>query len=237
MALDYAAVSFDLGQTLLAIEPVCLERKLSRKGYAIELVRLDQALVLAWTAYNQVKRAGASGYTAWKELLRVLLVSAGLRERSTERAPSDAALESLISWLYSEQREDNLWRRPIPGMVELLTALAARNIPAGALTNSEGGAAALLDAVGLSRFLRVVVDSGQEGIEKPDPQIFLRFASRLGEAPHRIVHVGDSFEADVRGALGVGMIPIWFGAEPDEEVPVGVHRALDVPELARLLGL
>jgi len=235
--LDYAAVSFDLGQTLLELDPESLERKLARRGYAIQLSQVDQALVSGWAAYNRVKREGSSGYAAWRELLGVLLRSAELRESSTRRAPTDQALSALIAELFAEQQSDNLWRRPLPGVVPLLERLAEQGVPMGVLTNSEGGAAELLELVGLSRFFRVVVDSGREGIEKPDRQLFLRFAERIGEMPHRIVHVGDSFEADVRGALGAGMIPIWFGTQPGVLVPPRVHGAFDVAELSQLLGV
>jgi len=40
-------------------------------------------------------------------------------------------------------------------------------------------------------------------------EIFLRAAQRLGVAPHECVMVGDNPEADMMGAMNVGMKAVW----------------------------
>ena len=50
----------------------------------------------------------------------------------------------------------------------------------------------------------VVVDSCEEGIRKPDPQIYLRCAERLGVAPESCLFLDDSAD-NVRGAESTGM--------------------------------
>jgi putative hydrolase of the HAD superfamily len=103
------------------------------------------------------------------------------------------------------------------------------------LTNSEGRAKELVDEVGLGQFVSVVVDSGVEGVEKPDPRIFATMSERLGHAPRDIVHIGDSYEADVLGAIGAGMTPVWFVREPTVTLPPGVLLCRSVSELRRVL--
>ncbi|MGC4065585.1 MAG: hypothetical protein QM784_13245 [Polyangiaceae bacterium] len=60
-------------------------------------------------------------------------------------------------------------------------------------------------------------------------------SERLGRAPNEIIHVGDSYEADVLGALGANMTPVWFVREPTVTLPPGVLLCRSVAELRRLL--
>lgn len=232
---SYRAVSFDLGQTLVELDADLLSRKLSRWGYTILPESLDSAIPEAWRAYNQAKRAGKVAYLAWRELLSTLLGRAGIRLIRTGVPPTNASRDELITRLWEDQPRENLWQRPVPGMFELIEELANRAIVVGVLTNSEGRAKELVDALGLGRWMATVVDSGVEGIEKPHPQLFDTMAKRLGYPPSSIVHIGDSFEADVRGALGAGMIPVWFMPDPELPVLPGVHSCHSVRELADLL--
>jgi len=76
------------------------------------------------------------------------------------------------------------------------------------LSNSEGGLADLFEEIDLARHFAAIIDSGKLGIEKPDPRIFAYALERLGGVPERAVHIGDSWTADIVGALGAG----WRGA-------------------------
>lgn len=60
--------------------------------------------------------------------------------------------------------------------------------------------------------------------QKPHPGAFTAVADALGLAPAHCAYVGDSVRADVIGALGAGMVPIWLNrwgdAWPDRPVEV-----------------
>ena len=62
-------------------------------------------------------------------------------------------------------------------------------------------------------FFRVIVDSTQAGVAKPDPRIFRRAAEALGIPLADAVFVGDSPARDMAGAKGVGMRHIWVAGE------------------------
>lgn len=51
--------------------------------------------------------------------------------------------------------------------------------------------------------------SEQEGIKKPQAEIFLRALARLGVNPEESVYLGDHPNNDVIGARDVGMNAIW----------------------------
>jgi FMN phosphatase YigB (HAD superfamily) len=230
-----AAVSFDLGQTLLELDETLLLAQARQRGFWLAQDQVLQQQDLAWQAYNVAKAKGKTGFDAWSAFIRDVLVRSEFRSLEPE-VPVDAERrEDFVRYLWSEQPHNNLWRRPVDGMLELVGRLAGHGTRIGVLTNSEGRAKELLEATGFGAFVDVVLDSSVEGLEKPDPRIFARMAERLGCTAPNIVHVGDSYEADVLGALGAGMTPIWFVHEPTVTLPPGVLWCRNASELGTLL--
>lgn len=230
------AVSFDLGQTLVEFDETLLLAQAQRRGLTLTLGRLSEVQSDAWCAYNLAKSHGQTGFDAWAAFVRFLLQGAELRSLHGSQPVSAEIREEFLRYLWSEQPHNNLWRKPIPGMFELLRTLHRRGTKLGVLTNSEGRAQQLVDELGFGEFVDVVVDSGVEGIEKPDPRIFTKLAERLNCEFGEIVHVGDSYEADVLGALGAGMIPIWFVPELPTTLPPRVRWCRDTEELSATLA-
>lgn len=226
-----AAVSFDFGQTLASMDPAMLARRLGEIGVAAEAARLEAALPGAWAAYDAAVRAGHGGHP-WKLLMATLLAAAGIAEEARVRA---------VDWLWDEQPKQNLWRRPVPGMIELCRDLTRAGVPVGVLSNSEGRLAELIAEMRWSADLPLVADSGRIGIEKPDPAIFGWLAERLGVEASRIVHVGDSLGADVQGALRAGWRAVWFSvpsagsATTPDGLPPGVPVARSADQLRAIL--
>ncbi len=204
------AVTFDLGQTLVELDHELLARRIAERGGRVEKRVLERETPASWQAYNEAKRSGMEGREAWLGFMVTLLSRSGL--------PGDQCRE-LAEWLWTEQPKHNLWRKPIPGMLEIADTLERAGVPVGVVSNSEGRIAELFEELGWSGRFRCIADSGRLGFEKPDARIFEWAAGRLGVAPDELVHVGDSWEADVRGALGVGARVIWFPADEARELP------------------
>jgi HAD superfamily hydrolase (TIGR01509 family) len=136
-----------------------------------------------------------------------------------------ADVAQLVEWLWTEQPHANLWRGPIPGMVALARELAARGVRVAVLSNSEGRLAELLAEIGIADAFAAVIDSGRIGIEKPDRRIFDHALDALG-ASQPGIHIGDSWPADIAGALAAGWRAIWFGrrASPVDDPRVAIAR-------------
>jgi putative hydrolase of the HAD superfamily len=119
----------------------------------------------------------------------------------------------------------NLWRRPIEDMVALARELAGAGVAVAVLSNSEGRLAELLEEIGLAAPFVEIVDSGRLGIEKPDRRIFEHALARTGCTAG--IHIGDSWAADVAGALGAGWRAVWYGrrAAPVDEPRVAVAQS------------
>ena len=73
----------------------------------------------------------------------------------------------------------------VPGVREFLERYAGA--PFGVATNAEPeNVDFVLDTAGLRRYFQVVIDGNQVRMPKPDPEIYLRAAARLGRAGVRL---------------------------------------------------
>lgn len=206
-----------------------LARRLAERGVAVESSALAAAVPAAWRRYDELVDL-ASGHP-WRDLVGTLLRGAGIGE---------ARVAPLVDWLWAEQPHANLWRDQIPDMVALARELTERGVRVAVLSNSEGRLAELLAEIGIVDAFAAVIDSGRIGIEKPDRRIFDHALEVLGASAPGI-HIGDSWPADIVGALGAGWRAIWFGrrATAVDDPRVAIARdAADVRAiLARWLDL
>ena len=62
----------------------------------------------------------------------------------------------------------------------------------------------------LTPYFSTVTDSESGGVKKPNPLIFEKALRDANCEPSRAVMIGDSYEADILGALQVGMHAIHF---------------------------
>ena len=120
----------------------------------------------------------------------------------------DDAFPGVAKTLYARHAERNLWCTVREGTVETLQELRDRGYRLGVVSNSDGRVDALLTDVGLRSCFDVVVDSGTEGVEKPDPRIFAIACERMGVEPAEAAYVCDIYEIDVAGARAAGLHPV-----------------------------
>src|SRR5512143_289374 len=208
-------VTFDAGQTLIDLDLDFLARRLADRGVHVEPSALVAAAPAAWRRYDEL--VDPAGGHPWRALMATLLQGAGV-----------ADVAPLVDWLWDEQPRANLWRAQIPGMVALARELLSRGVAVAVLSNSEGRLAELFAEIGLADAFAAVIDSGRVGIEKPDRRIFDHALAVLG-ASRPGIHIGDSWPADIAGALGAGWRAIWFGrrATPVDDPRVAIARDAD----------
>ncbi|AMJ65568.1 HAD family hydrolase [Hymenobacter sp. PAMC 26628] len=122
-------------------------------------------------------------------------------------------------------------RRPLPGARALLEALKP-HYRIGIVTNNRTAEQVdKLRHLGMTQLVDALITSEDVGVLKPDPRIFQVALARLGARPAETVLVGDNWTADVLGALGVGIRPVWLNR-------TGAPRPLaHVPEITDLASL
>ena len=92
--------------------------------------------------------------------------------------------------------------RPLPGVLQGLAELRARGLAVAVVSNWDCSLGERLREAGIE--LDVVVSCAEAGAAKPDPAIFGVALERLGVAPDRTLHVGDTAE-DEQGARAAGL--------------------------------
>ena len=122
--------------------------------------------------------------------------------------------------------------RPLPGARELLATLTQNAIPWAIATSGRmETAAANLGALGVDPAKVPVVTRDQVKYAKPDPDLFLAAAERLGAPIETAVVVGDAIwdmlAARRCRALGVGLLSGGYGQEELERA--GAARVYDDP--------
>ncbi len=167
--------------------------------------------------------------TAFEELLRgEPEVRASLRKLETNRMSADE-FGHFLAPLLGVADADGLVGRlfagigPDAAMIDAVRRIRGAGIPTGLISNSVGSG--IYDQALLDELFDAVVISGDVGLHKPQPEIFLLGAERIGVPPERCVFVDDLRE-NCTGAEAVGMTAI-------------LHRgsARTLPELKRLLGV
>lgn len=67
-----------------------------------------------------------------------------------------------------------------------------------------------LQKSGISKYFKEIITSESIGVKKPNPKIFEHALKKVNTVAHNSVMIGDSYEADILGALKSNMLAIHF---------------------------
>jgi len=95
-----------------------------------------------------------------------------------------------------------------PDAAAALERLRSRGLRLVVVSNWDCSLHGVLERVGLSESLDLVLTSAEAGARKPSPAIFERALALAGVAAAEAIHVGDSLEEDVAGARAAGIEPL-----------------------------
>jgi HAD superfamily hydrolase (TIGR01509 family) len=187
--------------------------------------------VIAWR--DALESVGIN-LPVWKIHRRIgmsggLFVNALARELDTEL---DREVIAALPGLHADafiRRFDSV--RPLPGAAELLATLSAQNVRwAIATSGPERYARLSLELLGLPEDTPLITRD-QVRYAKPDPDLFLAAAERVGAEIGDSVVVGDSvwdlLAARRARALGIGLLSGGYGRE--ELIYSGAYRVYDDP--------
>lgn len=96
------------------------------------------------------------------------------------------------------------------------------------ISNGFGDASeAKITTCDLRKYFNTIVISERVGFHKPHPQIFHHAVGNASTTISNSVMIGDSIDADVRGAQNVGMDAIYFNPN-NAEVPTDVKQSISM---------
>ena len=181
--MKYNALIFDMDGTLVHNMPIhnqAWSDTLAEAG-----IQIDQ---------DEFNRATTGKKTP--EILRMML---GSQLSDSEVAYWGDRKEALYRERFATCRE------PLPGLLALLDQAHALNIPlAVASAAPPENIAFILDELDLRRHFKAVVGADQIQNGKPDPEIFLKAASRMGVEPTQCLVFEDAL-AGIEAARRAGM--------------------------------
>jgi putative hydrolase of the HAD superfamily len=236
-SVNVRAVFFDAGETLVYPHPSFAElfaEVLRENGHAVDPARTQEVVSatserFAETLQSERGRLWSTSpersRTFWLEAYRMFLTEVGV----------DADHEVLADALYRRFRDLSSYRLH-PDAVPTLERLSDLGIGLGLISNFEDWLEQLLESLEVTRYFSVMVISGAEGVEKPDPRIFQIALRRAGVAAEDSAYVGDHPFFDVQAAREVGMLPVLIdrrGRHPD----VDALRITSLEDLPAALGL
>jgi HAD superfamily hydrolase (TIGR01509 family) len=186
--------------------------------------------VLAWR--EALEQAGIE-LSVWRIHRRIgmsggLFLNALLRETGRQISPEEI---ERVQQAHADAYARLVGQvRPLPGARELLTALSQAGVP-WAIATSGRGASAHRSVALLGMGDVVCVTRDEVRYAKPDPDLFLAAAERLGVPIGASIVVGDSvwdlLAARRAHALGVGLLSGGYGQ--DELERAGAYRVYNDP--------
>lgn len=115
--------------------------------------------------------------------------------------------EALFNEIYDFFEGPEAWRL-FPEVLSVLERLKRKGYYLGIISNFDSRLEAICRNLGIRDFFQSVTISSREGFSKPSPEIFSRALRKAALQPMETIHVGDSFDHDVKGAMSIGMTPI-----------------------------
>ncbi|MFJ8162363.1 HAD family hydrolase [Streptomyces sp. NPDC096136] len=212
------AVVFDLWKTLVPLPDDVKRQAFTETAQA--LGRRPEELAGPWAQTRVRRETGPLG--AYLD---------GLREDLD--APWDEA-QQAEAMLVRRTVHGRGFARPADGAVETLTRLKASGVPIGLVSNCSSDVRDMLDASDLGPLIDVSVLSAEAGLMKPDPEIFLLAARRLGVDSGACLYVGDGHDDELDGASSAGMTAALL--DLGEDHPWAGPRIGALPEVLGLAG-
>lgn len=194
--------------------------------------RIREANAAAWEVYwGEVERPWELGLVtgasvtleAWRRTLR----DCGCRDAMLVERAADYHRQLI--------RESH---RLFDDVYAFLEWAKAARIPLALVTNGASDTQReKLEVLGIEGYFDTIVVSGEIGVAKPDPSLFVEALGRLGLEPNMTWHVGDSLSKDVGGAAAAGMTTVWLNRNGVDRSTVTAVPHLEIRSLSALTTL
>jgi putative hydrolase of the HAD superfamily len=193
-------------------------------GIGADVAQVEKRFRAAFAARSSRPRTNETAERAfWRELVG---------EVFTPWA-DEAQADRLFPELWETFAESRRWI-PDTALPDLFHELRQRDLRLAILSNWDSRLHRVVAGLGWKNLLDHVLLSSELGAEKPAATVFSKAACILELEPEQILHVGDSWEQDVAGALSAGWSAAWLTPAPQ---PAPDPRAIILPSLSELTSI
>ena len=230
------AIFFDVGDTLIRAHPswaAVYREGLAEFGIEVNEKDVERALLQeteagAW--WNIEDPFEATEQNSWERIKAfdlAVLARLGLTDVDEKAIRSiEAAFARISAWYV------------YPDVMPALSALREHGFRMGIISNFVWGGVELIHSLDLAEHFDSLTISARVGFQKPHEGIFRHALESLDAVPERSMHIGDSYNADVRGARRVGISPVLISRGGTDLARVREdHDDPDLPVVADLYGL
>lgn len=140
--------------------------------------------------------------------------------------------------VYAVFAQPSAWEA-YPEVAEVLLDLRRRGLRLAIVSNFDARLFPVCEGLGLAAAVDAIVIAADVGVAKPGVGIFHAALQRFGLQRAGALHVGDSLEEDVQGALAAGLRPVYLHRDWDSDravVPRGLPMIRNLSELHAMLG-
>lgn len=225
---SYKAVFFDAGGTLLHPYPSVGEiyaTYAAKHGSQVDVKQVEARFRSAW-----LKRDGLTHLAShsseknerqwWYDLVRDVFDSLATFKD----------FKSFFEELYDVFARAQYWKL-YPGTLDLLKKLKANRKKIGIISNWDSRLFGICEELAITPHVDFILASAVFGVSKPNPKIFHEALRLSGVNPAEAIHIGDSFEDDVKGAAAAGLHAILIERHPQHRKLEGVHTIHDLKQL------
>ena len=213
---------FDAGNTLVFPNFDLVSEKLAARGAKVDPATLERAEQETRFQLDDPELVRSSNdHARWTLYFEAIFRRSGVTDQ--------ILIATVLEELRLIHRTSNLWEIVPPDVPEALASLKGR-YRMSVISNANGTVRDKLRRVGLLDFFETVIDSAEEGIEKPDPRIFHAAVARTGARMDQSLYIGDMYHIDVAGARAAGMGVVLLD-------PAGLHHDKPVRRIAGLSAL
>ena len=224
----YKAVFFDAGGTLLHPYPSVGEiyaTYAAKHGRQVQSDEVEARFRSAWLKRDGLTHLAShsSGKVErqwWYELVRDVFDSLTTFEN----------FDSFFDELYDVFARAQHWKL-YPGVMNLLRHLKAGRKKIGIISNWDSRLLGICEGLAITPHVDFILASAVFGVSKPNPKIFHEALRLSGVDPAEAVHIGDSFEDDVKGASAAGLHAILIERHPRHRKLEGIRTIHDLQEL------
>lgn len=208
-------VFLDAGGVLLYPNWWRVSDELAREGVSVSPAALIDADPRARRQLDDLKVIGGTtdASRGWL-FFDLVLEHAGI--------PRSDATAAALERLHRYHTASNLWEYVPPDVAPALERMRAHGLRLVVVSNANGTLRAHMNRLGLTERFDHVLDSADEGVEKPDPRFFEIALERSGATRETTIHVGDLYFVDVMGARSAGLRGVLLDEadlRPDADCP------------------
>jgi len=231
----YPVVLFDVGGTLVGPREsygAVYGRVLGRLGVELSAEVLDRSIRQTSAEMARLIPAGRDRFSAfdgeggfWPRFVDEVY------QRAAGRRATPDFLRQALAGLWEAFGSTSAWH-DYNDVVPTLEALRGDGVRLGVVSNWDSRLPQLLELLELADYFETIGVSHNEGVEKPDPALFLRVLERLGVEPGEALHVGDVAELDLEGARAAGIDALLIDRDAAHGANSAIRDLREVPPIA-----